>query len=71
MTATSKEGASITELGHPLYIKRLAQVYMEKHKAYGYEEAKAWYYQFIPPVLQEAVSEEIRKIVIGPRGSAA
>jgi hypothetical protein len=38
-------------------------VYIEKHRAFGYEDAKKWYYEFIPVEIQQGVTDAVHKIV--------
>lgn len=50
---------------HDKYLKRLANVYLDKYEQDGYELAKQWYDGFLPLELRKAVkphvAEEVRR----------
>ena len=60
---TSKTAQVISLMDRPLYAQRLAAVYLEKHRSFGYDVAKEWYYGFIPEEMQQAVTDAIKVLV--------
>lgn len=50
---------------HPKYVQRLATVYMDKHRDFGYDVAVLWYHQFVPHDLKEAVKLQVHQLVAG------
>lgn len=60
MNGPNKEAA---DMGHPKYLARLSKVYIEKYRTAGEQEAKRWYYEFVPIEFQAGVSAAVHAAI--------
>lgn len=51
--------SNVVGMGHPRYLTRLGEVYITKYRTAGEDEAKKWYYEFVPIEHQAEVSEAV------------
>lgn len=59
MTAGDGEDTEVPAPYHPKYAARLAKVYLDKHEAFGFETAAAWWESFVPEELKVGVRKRV------------